>query len=214
MNPPVRPEFEIFDVASGNLLQTIASPGPKYGYKGIASSGDDRYVFVTNYSRRYISRFDLHNSNQRTDLLIGGVPDAVWATLIGITPDRRKLAVTVGNDGRSEDLNNDQISIVDVADGRFSLLGEVRLDDEPVSQVVFGADGRFGYVVTRRRKSPGPTLVEIRMTPPFGVTRRLVFPQSNLTSVAVSNRCNRLFVSDSGQRKIQVVDLKDLQAPP
>ena len=91
-----------------------------------------------------------------------------------MTPDRRKLAVTAGNDGRSVDMDNDQISIVDVADGRFALLGEVRLDDEPISQVVFGADGRFGYVVTWRRKSPGPTLYEIPMTPPFAVTRHLL----------------------------------------
>jgi serine/threonine protein kinase/Tol biopolymer transport system component len=209
---PSPSRIRTFDVATGKLLQTIVSPSPEYHHNGIALSGDDRYVYVTNYFRRDISRFDLRNANQRTNLPIGNMRGAAWATYIGMTPDRRKLAVTVGNDGRSEDLDNDQISIVDVADGRFALLAEIRLADEPQSQVVFDADSRFGYVVTRQRKSPGPTLYEICMTPPFGVTRRLAFPKSNLTSVAVSKRCQRIFVSDPGQRKIHVVDLRTFKA--
>jgi serine/threonine protein kinase/Tol biopolymer transport system component len=208
---PQPSRIQAFDIASGRLLQTIASTDEKDDHKGLALSGDNRYLYVTNFFRRAISRFDLRSANRRMDLLIGGVPEAVWATRIGITPDRRKLAVTVGADGRTVDMNNDQISIVDVADGRFSLAGEVRLDDEPISQVVFSADSRFGYVVTKKWKSAGPTLYEIRMTPPFEVTRRLSFPESVLVDAAVCDRLGRIFVSDSYRRAIKVVDLNTFE---
>ena len=49
------------------------------------------------------------------------------------------------------------------------------------------------------------------MTPPFGIARRFVFPQGDLTGVAVDNCRGRVLVSDSMRRKITVVDLKSFK---
>ncbi len=201
----------MFDVASGKTLRTIESPGPNWDFKGLAVSADERFLYVSNYYRRHISRIDLHDNNRWTNLLIAGVPEAVWAGRMALTPDHRKLVVCVGQDGRAEDLDNDQISIVDVSEGGFSLVGEVRLDDEISAPMAFSADSKFVYVVTRQRKSPAPTLYEIRLTEPFAVTRRLGFPDTQLQGVAISNRLQRLFVSHVGKRRIEVVDLKSFK---
>jgi Tol biopolymer transport system component len=85
----------------------------------------------------------------------------------------------------------------------------VRLEDEPVAHsLAFSSDSKFAYVVTRRRKSPSPTLYEISLTPPYRVNRSLQFPDSDLRGVAVSSKLQRAFVSDGGQKKIWVVDLR------
>jgi len=205
---PGRSHVRVFDVGSGKVLHEIASPEPNCDHKGLAVSGDGRYVYVTNYFRRHISRIDLRDNDRRTDLPIGGVPTAVWATNIGITPDGKRLAVALGDDGRSGDLSNDQISIVDVADDKFSLLGEARLDDEIASPLVFSGGSKFAYVVAWQRKSLAPTLYRVCLTAPFKAVPLLSFPTGELKGVAFSSRLQRAFVSDSGQRKIWVVDLK------
>lgn len=207
--------IQVWDVPSGKQKKLIPFPSSlKYPHthKEVVLSADERYLYTTNYFKRYISRIDLRNHDARTDLKIGGVPTAVWAAGMGITPDKRKLVVLLGQDGRVVDVSNDQVSIVDVADGRFSLAGQVVLDDEPAGgDVAFSDDSRFVYVVTRRRKSSDPTLYEISLTPPYQVARTLTFPESALRGVAVSSRLNRLFVSDPGHRKIWVVDLEEFK---
>lgn len=203
--------IQAFDVVSGTLRMTVPF-GNRHGHGDVVISPDGRYLFTTNYYREYISRIDLHNGNARTDLKIGGVPRSAWATGIGLSPDGQKLAVLLGDDGRSVDENNDQISIVDVAGGRFALAGEVRLNDEPFEHnLAFSQDSKFAYVLTRRRKSAGPVLYEISLTPPHGISRFLPFPGGSLQGVAVSSRLKRAFVSDAGGRKIWVIDLETLE---
>ena len=198
--------IQIFDVSSGNLVQTIPF-GNMHTHGGVVLSADERYLYTTNYYMQYISRIDLKHDNERKDILIGGVPHAVWANEIGATPNRRLLLVSLGMDGRSEDLDNDQISIVNIANDDFSLVEEVRLKDEPTAKKIgFTSDSKFAYVIARKRKSPFPTLYEIRLTPPCEVTRSLPFPEGELSGVAISSKLKRIFVSDHGHRKIWAID--------
>lgn len=202
----------VYDAASGEPLATIPFDGEAYVHKGIAVSGDGRFLFVTNYHARDISRIDLRQGNARTDLPVRGAPGPAFAQGLTVTPDGQKLLVTVGGDGRSVDLDNDQISIVDIGDGRFSLLGEVKLQDEAIGQrLAVIADGRLGYFVTAPRKSNAPMLYEISLTEPYCVTRSLAFREGKLGSVVASSRLRRAFVSDSAARKIWVVDLAPLK---
>ena len=104
-------------------------------------------------------------------------------------------------------MHNDRISIVDVADGAFSVLGEVSLPDEPViKKIGFSSNSEFAYVNTHKRQSPFPTLYEIRLTPPYQISRRLPIPNGDLRGVAVSSKCKRIFVSDHGNKKIWIID--------
>jgi len=209
-NAPLRQ----FDIASGRLLQTIDfveyDSGRQVDHKGVVLSGDGRYLFTTNYYQRFISRVDLKGNNARTDLDITA-NDRVrhtWAVRLGITPDKGMLVVPAGNDGRPVDENNDWVSIIDVRDGDLSLVAEVTLEDEPKGNVRFSPDSRFAYLITRRRKSEAPKLYEIRLTPPYEVTRALPFPDGDLRDMVISNQPARAFVSDARHNKIWTVDLE------
>lgn len=213
---PAVSRIQTFDAVSGRLLHTVENPDEDkdYCHKGLALSGDERYLYVTNYFRKDISRIDRRENDAWLNARIGGVipPDRTrspWATTISISPDKRKLVVLLGCDERTGegDLDNDQVSIVDVADGRFALDGEVRLDDEPIGQIAFGSDSRFAYVLTFPRKSSAPTLYEIGLTRPYKVTRAARFRGGQLAGVAVCSPLRRVFVSDLGARKLRVVDL-------
>ena len=212
--PPEPSEVRGYDVTSGKLLKTITAPNAICNHKGIAVPDGTRYVFVTDYYRPYISRIDLGNHDQREDLLlIRGATAPAWATVLHITPDQQRLVVAVGNDGCPKDLNNDGVSIVDIAEGRFLRLTEapIPLKDEPILRIASSADSQFAYVITKRRKSPDSTLYQLSLTAPFRVTQSLSFPGSMLDGVAVSDRLQRVYVSDSGTRTIHVVGLKDFK---
>lgn len=209
-----------FDAVSGRRTRTIRfkseeKPEGRTDHKGVVLSGDGRYLFTTNYYGRFISRIDLQNNNARADLDItadGGITPA-WAARLGITPDKTELVVPAGNDGLPDDKSkdNDWVSIIDVADGNFSLVAEVPLDDEPKGNTRFTPDSKFAYLVTLERKSNAPKLYEIRLTPPYEVTRTLPFPDGQLLDVVVSNRPARAYVSDAGHNRIWVVDLETFQ---
>ena len=182
-----------FDVASGRRIRTMSfesgeDPDRRIDHKGVVLSGDGRYLFTTNYYGRYISRLDLQNDAARMDLDITA-DDRVrhtWAVRLGITPDKTKLVVPAGSDGRLADEKNDRVSIIEAGDGNFRLLAEVPLDDEPKGNIRFSADSQFAYLITRQRKSDAPKLYEIRLTPPYGVARTLPFPEADLRDVALS----------------------------
>jgi DNA-binding beta-propeller fold protein YncE len=168
-------------------------------------SQDERYLYTPNYFQTYISRIDLRQGNRREDLAVGGR----WAAGIAITPDRRKLVVPLGQDGPVENKENDQLAIVDIADGRFALLGQVPLKDEPTwYKIGFSADSRFAYVTMARLWSPTAVLHEVRLTPPYKITHSLPFPNAELGGVAVSAKQGRVFVADKAQRKVWLVDRK------
>jgi len=198
------------DAATGKILRTIDFKDSSYLHKELAVSPDDRFLFVTNYNRRDITRFDLKDNWRQADMLIGGVPHSVWASFhIDVTPDGQKLVVGLGADGRSNDEDNDFLSIADITKGDFNLVGQVKLNDEPDGfQVAISSDSKFAYLVTRPRKSPAATLYEVSLVSPYKVTRTLSFPDGLLQGVAISNKLKRIFVSDPGHRKLCAVDLE------
>ena len=147
-------------------------------------------------------------------MLISGVPKSVWASFhIEVTPDGQKLVVGLGQDGRPDDEDNDYLSVADIAKGDFKLVGQVRLNDEPDGfQLAISSDSKFSYLVTRPRKSPAATLYEVSLASPYKVTRTLSFPaDALLKGVAISNKLKRVFVSDSGHRKLCAVDLESFK---
>jgi Tol biopolymer transport system component len=181
----------------------------------VVLSADERYLYAVNFYGRSLSRADL-KTHEITELDLVTDPKYVnvWAGCLGLAPDGRKLVVTLGSDNRTVDENNDQVSIIDVADNRFKLVGEVALPDEPLgqtAQMAFSPDGRFAYVYTRARKSNVPVLYEIEVAPPGRISRRVRMPGADLRGVAVSGKQRRLFVSDFAGRKIRVFDLESLR---
>jgi len=180
--------------------------------KGVALSRDNRYLFATNYYDRAIHRFDLERNDAHSAIAVSDLPSNVFAHALEVSPDGQKLVVQVGVDGRSNDLDNDQLSIVDIADGVFQLAGLVRLPDEPMPpDLGISSDCQLAYVVTKERKSDAPTLYEVRLTPPFEVSRSLAFPDGDLRGVAVSSRHGRVFVSDANHTRIRAIDLESFQ---
>jgi serine/threonine protein kinase len=136
---PAPSRVQAFDVLSGRLLQTISFNDAGYDHHALALSGNQRYLYVTNYFRTDISQIDLQDRNSRRDMEIGGR----WASAMGITPDGRLLVVPSGQDGRSEDEENDRVSILDLSNGRLSLNGQLTLNDEPVGhRLGFSADSK------------------------------------------------------------------------
>jgi len=198
-----------FDVARGKLQREFRF-GKYHQHGDVVVSGDGKHLYTVHYSQSFMSCIDLESENIENFELGHN-----WARRLGITPDKKKVVVLNGSDSRPVDENNDRVSIVDITDGKFALVGEVVMDDEPSggsSNPAFSPDSKFAYVITRQRKSEGPTLCEIRLTPPYEVSRTLVFPDGQLHAVAVSGILKRAYVSDGTHRKIWVVDLETFKA--
>ncbi len=182
----------------------------KAGHSDVVISKNGRYIYTTNYYFTHISRIDLSPGGGEIGREAGGVRESVWAGDLDATPDRKLLLVTLGRDGRNgrtEDLENDQVSIFDIEDDAFKLVGEVKLPDELTGHKIgFSPDSRFAYVVTFPRKSPAPRLYEISLEKPFRVMRWLEFPDGALQGVAATD--DKVFVSDADNKKVWIVDRK------
>ena len=204
---------QILQISPSKLLSTVPItrgwPGGNPHWD-VAASADGEYLYAVNYYGRFLTRLALQKGYSRQDLDLEGV----WANGLGVTPDQQKVVVALGGGGTPEDKNDDQISIVDVSNGNFTLAGKVALNDEPQGlscNPAFSADSKFAYVVTMKRKSPDPTLYEVQLTPPYKVSRTLAIPGGDLRDVVVSSDLKRVFVSDRTNRKIWVVDLDTFQ---
>ncbi|MCH7691657.1 MAG: hypothetical protein IIA17_11525, partial [candidate division Zixibacteria bacterium] len=128
------------DIINDSLIQTITFGG-FHTHGGVVLTPDDRYLFTTNYYPATVSRIDLQNSNARIDLPAG----SSWPWGLSITPDGSKIVVKVGLDGQNVDMNNDLITIIDVA--TFTTIGTIILNDEPsISNIGFSSDGTRAYV--------------------------------------------------------------------
>ena len=206
-NPTSR--VQQYSLPNAQLLQTI-----EYGYQhthgDVVVSSDGNRIFTTNYYPDDVSQVDLANSNQRTDLSTG---NDTWPANIDVTPDRSKVLAAVGMDGRGDDMNNDRIAIYDIANGAFSSLASVDLNDEPQGvKIGFSADSKFAYVVTRQRKSSSARLYEISLDGTYAVTRSKDFPGvSLLQGVTVAG--NQVYVSSPDHSKIWVVDRSSWGTP-
>ena len=182
--------------------------GDQHGHGSVALSPNERYLYTNNYPRRFVSRVNLAQEIRARTCRSGSCPLKFGPESLGITPDGRRLVVPFGNDGRTVDLDNDGIAIIDVVDGRFTLLDQVSLDDEPTAyNIAFSVDSELAYVLTKPRKS-SRDLLEVSLSPPYRVARKLPFPSRELSGLAVSTTLNRGYVSDAGHRTIHVVDLR------
>ncbi len=189
-----------YGLPSLTLLQTILTSS---NHGEVVVSSDGSRIFFPNYYPATVTQVDLANGNAQTDISTQNS----WPAGISMTPDKNKVLVSAGIDGRNYDMGNDSIAIYDIASGNFALLASVPLQDEPRGfSVGISEDSRFAYVGTRKWQSATPMLYEISLDPPYNVTRTLAFPEVP-TEIATA-RClgNRVFVSDAANSKLWIVD--------
>lgn len=193
-------EYSLPDLS---LLQTLTFGG-YHTHGDVVVSADGCRIFTPNYYPDTVSQVNLCEGNARTDLST----TQSWPADIDITPDRSKIVVTVGCDGRGYDMDNDGIAIYDISGTNFASLAFVALDDEPIGnaghKLAFSADGQFVYVPTKQRKSATPMLYEVSLVPPYQVTRSMEIPSGDLRGVACSG--NAVFVSDFTGSKLWIVN--------
>jgi 6-phosphogluconolactonase (cycloisomerase 2 family) len=166
----------------------------------VVVSNDGRYVYAPSYYEGNVSRFDRNNGNARTDLSAGE-----WAGGIFKSPDGTKLIVASGRDGRPYDEGNDYLSIYDIASDQFSNIDSIHMQDELMGfKAAFSNDGKYIYVPTYQRQSSAARLYEVSISGTLGVNRYLEFSGNGLQSVV--GNLNTIFVSDSDNKKIWMVD--------
>lgn len=192
-----------------------------HAHRGMVLSSDASSLYTNNYYFAYVSqlRLGVSETKRRRDIEVTNKPPEGgwrWSPGIALSADGSKLIVPLGKDGKPVDFDsrpggfhNDQVSIVDLVDEPPELVAEVLLPDEPCSREI-GVRDDFAYIVTEPRDSASPTLYEVRVSPPYEITRSMTFPdESMLTSIAVSEPLGRAFVADEQGRRIHVVDLAD-----
>ena len=167
---------------------------------GVDVSNDGRYVYATTYYQGNVSRFDRNNGNARTALSAGS-----WAWTMDKSPDGTRLVVGSGQDGYGN--VNGAVYVYNIAGGNFASLGSVYLSQDPVdNQLAFSKDGQYSYLTTYKGSSANPRLYEISITGAPIVSRQLEFSGSGdgLSGVAADEIS--LFVADSVNKKIWIVD--------
>ncbi|MEW5993612.1 MAG: YncE family protein, partial [Candidatus Zixiibacteriota bacterium] len=206
-----------YDLTDNSLIQTISfCPNNAcsscvcnlttcyHTHADVVLSADDRYLFTINYYPATISRIDLQGGYARTDLPVC----SSWPADMDITPDKSKILVKVGQDGRSYDMNNDRIAIFDVTS--FSMLACVPLNDEPADKKIgFSSDGTKAYVTTNRRKSSSAMLYVISLQPPYNVLDTVPIPGGswpNWCVIGIQVTNSKVYVSDCYNSQVLVFD--------
>ncbi|MHB1034470.1 MAG: protein kinase domain-containing protein [Pirellulales bacterium] len=180
-----------------------------HGHGDVAISGDNRYVYLTNFVQKYITRIDLKDNDRRTDLPVGK-----FAENLVLTPNGKQALVVAGQDGRPDDEVENRLLVFDVVGDGFSLARQQRLDDEPISHhIAFSSDGKRAYLVARRPKTRDLALYQIDLVQPYGIVKRRLFAGAGTEGcdVAMSNELGRLFVSDAQGKSILAFDLVSLE---
>ncbi len=202
------------DLATGESESVVDTPelrlsGAPQEWKGFALAKDGRYAYVTNYYHPYITRFDLHNGNARTDLRTDGQAESTWASWLAIAPDEQNLVVCEGNDGRNENEENDRLSIIDIADGKFHLRKQLPLNDECGEEcIAFSQDGKRVYAVTFGRWTESPMVHEINLGDSCRQERTLGLSNAKPRGIAISQRFERAWVGDANNHCLWSIDLK------
>ena len=166
-------------------------------------SQNNQYMFTTTYYSN-VSRFDLWNSNAQTTR-----STTSWPQTTALSPDRSKMVVFSGMDGRSYDMGNDALHIFDISNGNFSELDTVNLSDEPTgNKMAFTDNGAYGYFLTRRQWNSDPAkLQEISMSS-LTVTNWTNPPSEVCSGIALAD--NTLYVADWDNPRILVYDRQTL----
>jgi len=166
-------------------------------------SQNNQYMFTTTYYSN-VSRFDLWNSNAQTTR-----STTSWPQTIALSPDRSKMVVFSGMDGRDYDMGNDALHIFDIANGNFSWLHTVNLSDELTgNKMAFTDNGAYGYFLTRRQWNIDPAkLQEISMSS-LTITNWTNLPSEVCSGIALAD--NTLYVADWDNPRILVYDRQTL----
>ncbi|MCX8157507.1 MAG: hypothetical protein N3J91_13860 [Verrucomicrobiae bacterium] len=184
--------------------RVVARFGTCHGDVVVASDG--QRLFTPDYYYDNISMVDLRNTNRVLSQI--NPPPGSWPGRITITPDRSRVILSVGVDGRNYDMGNDGLAVYDIRDGAFDLVGWVPLNDEPHSlEHGCSPDGRFLYLLARPRQSSAMQLYEVRVEPPCGVVRQMSLPVNiacNFSGVVCHG--NRVIFGDNFNRKIWEVN--------
>ncbi|WCJ58297.1 hypothetical protein NXS98_11235 [Fontisphaera persica] len=169
-------------------------------------TGDGQRLFTPDYYYDNISMVDLRYTNRVCSKMVP--PPGSWPGGISISPDRSKIVVGVGLDGRNYDMGNDGLAVYDVRHEAFELIGWVPMEDEPWTlESGFSPDGRFIYQLARPRRSSTAQLYEIQVEPPCAVVRRMPVPLSAAPiTYALASHGNRVIFSDYTQKKLWVVN--------
>jgi DNA-binding beta-propeller fold protein YncE len=125
-------------------------------------SADSCYVFAPTYYEGDVSRWNVCAGNTRTALSAGS-----WPVSLAMNPDRSKMIVMGGSDGRNYDMQNDVVNVYDISGSNFSSLAAVPIPAEcPASTIAFTPDGSFAYFTTTKKWAPGSAdqLYEFSMT--------------------------------------------------
>lgn len=191
-----------------NLIDDVA-----YGrcHGDVVVSGNNQYIFTPTYYSSNVSRFDLWNNKAQTTL-----PTTSWPARIAMTPDRSKMLVLSGMDGRDYDMGNDAVHIFDISNGNFSEIATVNLSDEPAGyKMAFTDDGAYVYFVTRRKWDSGPAKLHEVSLSSFTITNSASLPSQTCIGIAVAY--DKLYVSDQDNSMIRVYNretLTEIETPP
>ena len=177
----------------------------------VAISQNNQYIFTTTYYSNNVSRFDLWDNKARTTL-----PTTSWPQRIAMTPDRSKMVVLSGMDGRDYDMGNDAVHIFDISNGNFSEIATVNLLDEPASyEMAFTDDGAHVYFVTRRKWDGGPAKLHEVSLSSCTITDSASLPSQTCFGIAVAY--DKLYISDQDNSMIRVYNretLMEIETPP
>ena len=207
-----------FDVPSGQISVSTISPDKTFDHKDLAVSTDQRYAYLTNYNyfRDDIVRVDLRNPQHRDLLSISTLGRGQWGSNIAITADQRRLVVTTGGDGPANKQPNEQLSIVDIADGRLVLEHEAELPGQ-VGRHMLGIThtGETAYIVCVAHEDGAPVICRVSLSPPFTLD---VLPASRDLQTArgdfklcVASQFGRAFLCAPETKRIYVMDLEQDQ---
>lgn len=185
-----------------NLLQTYPF---ERCHGDVVYSYDGQRAFTTSYYTGRVSAIDLVTGNRSyLDTFYNS-----WPAGLALSPDGTKIVALVGVDGRSNDENNDGLTIYNVANGAFEELGFVGLNDEPSNiKTAFSPNSQYVYVGSRVRKSSTARIYEVSLTAPYGVHRYKEFSGPAIQSLQDPALLdNRLYVCDMDANRIRVLDL-------
>jgi serine/threonine protein kinase len=206
---------QVFDFHTGERRLTTSASHVDYDHKGLAVSADGRYAYVSNYFLEVITRIDLQAPDQRTDLPISTLGRGLWGSDILITPDQSKVIVATGGDSSNKD--NNQLSVVHVAEGAFDLVGEIALPGEAgCGTLDVSDDSQSAYVLCRYPPDTrhANTVHEIKVSPPCEIVRtlelgcRVFIGDDNFLSLCAGTRLGRLFVCDEQGQRLRVIDMQ------
>ncbi|MEX2121536.1 MAG: beta-propeller fold lactonase family protein [Pirellulales bacterium] len=149
-------------------------------------SSDERWLITANQTSNSVSLVDVPAAKVVQELEVGRRPGG-----LALTPDGRRVLVACTHSGT--------LDVLELADGRLSGAGSVRVGFEPVG-VAVAADGRLAYVALQAAAAVAVVDLEaLAVIDQIDVGR---WPRH----LALSSDGSRLAVGTSGDQSISVVD--------